>query len=102
MAARDLVPFPLRPAMKRGAAHVSPTPYYQNTPKLGRLLAEWGKAPAGCLFLETGSHLTRRCRKADSNRWSHLRLNGSDAGSPANSDVSAAPHRQAIARTVGD
>jgi len=34
-----------------GAQHVSPTPYYQNTPMLGRLLAEWGKAPAGCLFL---------------------------------------------------
>ena len=34
-----------------GDQHVSPTPYYQNTPTLGRLLAEWGKAPAGCLFL---------------------------------------------------
>jgi alkanesulfonate monooxygenase SsuD/methylene tetrahydromethanopterin reductase-like flavin-dependent oxidoreductase (luciferase family) len=34
-----------------GDQHVSPTPYYQNTPILGRLLAEWGKAPAGCLFL---------------------------------------------------
>jgi alkanesulfonate monooxygenase SsuD/methylene tetrahydromethanopterin reductase-like flavin-dependent oxidoreductase (luciferase family) len=34
-----------------GDQHVSPTPYYQNTPVLGRLLAEWGKAPAGCLFL---------------------------------------------------
>ena len=31
--------------------HVSATPYYQNTPMLGRLLAEWGEAPAGCLFL---------------------------------------------------
>jgi alkanesulfonate monooxygenase SsuD/methylene tetrahydromethanopterin reductase-like flavin-dependent oxidoreductase (luciferase family) len=30
---------------------VSPTPYYQNTPMLGRLLAEWGDRPAGCLFL---------------------------------------------------
>jgi hypothetical protein len=28
----------------------------------------------------SSSHLTRRWRKADSNRWSHLRLNGSDAG----------------------
>jgi hypothetical protein len=27
----------------------SPTPYYQNTPILGRL-REWGEAPAGCLF----------------------------------------------------
>ena len=27
------------------------TPYYQNTPMLGRLLAEWGDRPAGCLFL---------------------------------------------------
>src|SRR5215469_16678124 len=34
-----------------GDQHVSPTPYYQNTPMLGRLLAEWGPAPAGCLFL---------------------------------------------------
>jgi alkanesulfonate monooxygenase SsuD/methylene tetrahydromethanopterin reductase-like flavin-dependent oxidoreductase (luciferase family) len=34
-----------------GDLHVSPTPYYQNTPMLGRLLAEWGEAPAGCLFL---------------------------------------------------
>jgi alkanesulfonate monooxygenase SsuD/methylene tetrahydromethanopterin reductase-like flavin-dependent oxidoreductase (luciferase family) len=34
-----------------GDHHASPTPYYQNTPILGRLLAEWGEAPAGCLFL---------------------------------------------------
>jgi len=34
-----------------GDQHVSPTPYYQNTPILARLLAEWGEAPAGCLFL---------------------------------------------------
>ena len=34
-----------------GDQHVSPMPYYQNTPMLGRLLAEWGEAPAGCLFL---------------------------------------------------
>jgi alkanesulfonate monooxygenase SsuD/methylene tetrahydromethanopterin reductase-like flavin-dependent oxidoreductase (luciferase family) len=34
-----------------GDQHVSPTSYYQNTPMLGRLLAEWGTAPAGCLFL---------------------------------------------------
>jgi alkanesulfonate monooxygenase SsuD/methylene tetrahydromethanopterin reductase-like flavin-dependent oxidoreductase (luciferase family) len=34
-----------------GDQHVSPTPYYQNTPILGRLLAEWGEAPSGCLFL---------------------------------------------------
>jgi alkanesulfonate monooxygenase SsuD/methylene tetrahydromethanopterin reductase-like flavin-dependent oxidoreductase (luciferase family) len=34
-----------------GDQHVSPTPYYQNTPMLGRLLAEWGDARAGCLFL---------------------------------------------------
>jgi alkanesulfonate monooxygenase SsuD/methylene tetrahydromethanopterin reductase-like flavin-dependent oxidoreductase (luciferase family) len=34
-----------------GDHHVSATPYYQNTPMLGRLLAEWGAAPAGCLFL---------------------------------------------------
>ena len=34
-----------------GDHHVTPTPYYQNVPILGRLLAEWGSAPAGCLFL---------------------------------------------------
>jgi alkanesulfonate monooxygenase SsuD/methylene tetrahydromethanopterin reductase-like flavin-dependent oxidoreductase (luciferase family) len=34
-----------------GDQHASPTPYYQNTPMVGRLLAEWGEAPAGCLFL---------------------------------------------------
>ena len=34
-----------------GDQHVSPTPYYQNTPMFGRLLADWGPAPAGCLFL---------------------------------------------------
>src|SRR6266851_3771582 len=34
-----------------GDQHVSPTAYYQNTPILGRLLAEWGEGPAGCLFL---------------------------------------------------
>src|SRR5436305_2497856 len=34
-----------------GDQHVSPTPYYQNTSMLGRLPAEWGEAPAGCLFL---------------------------------------------------
>jgi alkanesulfonate monooxygenase SsuD/methylene tetrahydromethanopterin reductase-like flavin-dependent oxidoreductase (luciferase family) len=34
-----------------GDHHASPTPYYQNTPMLGRLLAEWGEAPVGCLFL---------------------------------------------------
>jgi hypothetical protein len=34
-----------------GDQHVSATSYFQNTPLLGRLLAEWGEAPAGCLFL---------------------------------------------------
>ena len=28
-----------------------PVPYYQNTPIMGRLLAEWSDAPAGALFL---------------------------------------------------
>lgn len=28
-----------------------PVPYYQNSPILGRLLAEWGDAPAGALYL---------------------------------------------------
>lgn len=34
-----------------GDHHAAPAPYYQNTPMLGRLLAEWGTNPAGCLFL---------------------------------------------------
>ena len=34
-----------------GDHHSTPSPYYQNVPILGRLLAEWGEAPAGCLFL---------------------------------------------------
>lgn len=34
-----------------GDHHSTPDPYYQNVPMLGRLLAEWGDAPAGCLFL---------------------------------------------------
>jgi len=34
-----------------GDHHSTPGPYYQNVPMLGRLLAEWGSRPAGCLFL---------------------------------------------------
>lgn len=34
-----------------GDNHALGSPYYQNTPMLGRLLAEWGPRPAGCLFL---------------------------------------------------
>jgi alkanesulfonate monooxygenase SsuD/methylene tetrahydromethanopterin reductase-like flavin-dependent oxidoreductase (luciferase family) len=34
-----------------GDHHATPHPYYQNVPMLGRLLAEWGDNPAGCLFL---------------------------------------------------
>ena len=34
-----------------GDHHLTPAPYYQNVPILGRLLAEWGDAPAGALFL---------------------------------------------------
>ena len=34
-----------------GDHHATPAPYYQNVPILGRLLAEWGEMPAGCLFL---------------------------------------------------
>src|SRR6266566_2836004 len=34
-----------------GDHHATPGPYYQNVPILGRLLAEWGDNPAGCLFL---------------------------------------------------
>ena len=34
-----------------GDHHSTPAPYYQNVPMLGRMLAEWGDRPAGCLFL---------------------------------------------------
>jgi alkanesulfonate monooxygenase SsuD/methylene tetrahydromethanopterin reductase-like flavin-dependent oxidoreductase (luciferase family) len=34
-----------------GDHHSTGAPYYQNVPMLGRLLAEWGDASAGCLFL---------------------------------------------------
>lgn len=34
-----------------GDHHVVPAPYYQNTPMIARLLAEWDERPAGALFL---------------------------------------------------
>ncbi len=34
-----------------GDHHVTPTPYFQNSPMLGRMLAEWGTRPAGALYL---------------------------------------------------
>lgn len=34
-----------------GDHHVTPSPYYQNTPMIGRLLAEWGDRPVGALYL---------------------------------------------------
>ena len=34
-----------------GDHHVTSTPYYQNTPMLARLLAEWHSKPAGALYL---------------------------------------------------
>ena len=34
-----------------GDHHVTPRPYYQNSPILGRLLAEWGERPCGALYL---------------------------------------------------
>lgn len=34
-----------------GDHHVVPSPYYQNTPMMGRLLAEWDHRDAGALFL---------------------------------------------------
>lgn len=34
-----------------GDHHVVPVPYYQNSPILGRLLAEWNDRPAGALYL---------------------------------------------------
>lgn len=34
-----------------GDHHATPAPYYQNTPILGRLLAEWGERTAGALYL---------------------------------------------------
>jgi alkanesulfonate monooxygenase SsuD/methylene tetrahydromethanopterin reductase-like flavin-dependent oxidoreductase (luciferase family) len=34
-----------------GDHHVTAHPYYQNSPMLGRMLAEWGAMPAGALYL---------------------------------------------------
>ncbi len=34
-----------------GDHHITPSNYYQNTPMMGRMLAEWGTRPAGVLFL---------------------------------------------------
>ena len=34
-----------------GDHHATPGAYYQNVPIMGRMLAEWGAASAGCLFL---------------------------------------------------
>ena len=34
-----------------GDHHVTPAPYYQNTPMLSRALAHWHQAPAGALYL---------------------------------------------------
>lgn len=34
-----------------GDHHATPIPYYQNTPILARMLAEWGERPAGALYL---------------------------------------------------
>ena len=34
-----------------GDHHATPTPYYQNTPILARMLATWRNAPAGALYL---------------------------------------------------
>ena len=34
-----------------GDHHATPTNYYQNTPVLGRMLAEWHNKPAGALYL---------------------------------------------------
>lgn len=34
-----------------GDHHAMAISYYQNTPMLGRLMAEWGERPVGCLFL---------------------------------------------------
>ena len=34
-----------------GDHHVTPSNYYQNSPILGRMLAEWGARPAGALYL---------------------------------------------------
>lgn len=38
-------------SLSLGDSHVTDSPYFQNTPMLGRLLGEWSGRPAGCLFL---------------------------------------------------
>ncbi|MCB1684682.1 MAG: LLM class flavin-dependent oxidoreductase, partial [Pseudomonadales bacterium] len=34
-----------------GDHHVTSSPYYQNTPMIGRMLAQWGDRPVGALYL---------------------------------------------------
>ena len=34
-----------------GDHHITPQPYYQNTPMIARMLAEWGRREAGALYL---------------------------------------------------
>ncbi len=34
-----------------GDHHITPTPYFQNTPILARMLAQWGPKPVGALYL---------------------------------------------------
>src|SRR5690349_21936958 len=66
-----------------GDQHVSPTPYYQNTPMLGRLLAEWGKAPAGCLFLLTCgliNHPPMNCGRERKPLWNRVHHISGSAG----------------------
>lgn len=38
-------------SLSLGDQHATSAPYQQNTPMLGRLMAEWGPRPVGCLFL---------------------------------------------------
>ncbi|MGI9621603.1 MAG: LLM class flavin-dependent oxidoreductase [Acidimicrobiales bacterium] len=38
-------------SLSLGDHHAMASSYYQNTPMLGRLMAEWGDRPIGCLFL---------------------------------------------------
>lgn len=38
-------------SLSLGDHHVTGGPYYQNSPMLGRLLAEWGDRPCGALYL---------------------------------------------------
>src|SRR5262249_30274362 len=80
-----------------GDHHATPVPYYQNTPLLGRLLAEWGDGPFGALFLLPCG--TPYSSPSKWGRWRRWPRDGSSSGSRPAGRTS--PGRWASASTTG-